>query len=92
MPEILIRPIVADLQSTAAMLSLSESTVQDLVRRGEFPPPRKMSGRRVGWLIREVEEWAEKLQPSDLLPPPNTGAPKPRPRRSPVPRVDPLTA
>jgi len=47
--------------------------VQALVRAGEFPPPRKISSRRVGWLLREVEEWAEARPVSDLLPPANTG-------------------
>jgi len=74
----ILQPICLDLPSTAATLSLSETTVQDLVRRGEFPRPRQMSGRRVGWLLREVEEWAENRPLSTLLPPPNTGTKKPR--------------
>lgn len=44
-----------------------------MVRDGEFPAPRKLSGRRVGWLTREVEEWAETRPVSDQLPPENTG-------------------
>lgn len=53
---------------------LSESTWQDLVRKGTAPKPRKISPHRVGWLTREVDEWAEKQPVSDLLPPPNSGA------------------
>lgn len=68
-----VRPIIAELDKVAALLSLSPATVQALVRAGEFPPPRKISTRRVGWLLREVEEWAEARPVSDLLPPANTG-------------------
>ena len=64
------------------MLTLSVSTVQELVRREEFPAPRLLSRRRVGWLIREVEDWLESRPVSTLPPPPNTGAKKPRPSRA----------
>jgi prophage regulatory protein len=74
-------PIIMDLPTVAEVLMLSESTVQLLVRQGEFPQPRQLSGRRVGWLVREVTEWAESRPVSQLLPPPNTSAPKPRPRK-----------
>lgn len=73
-----IPPIFLDLDTVAHVLSLSESMVQRLVRKGQFPQPRQMSDRRVGWLMREVEEWAESRPVSQLPPPPNTGAPKPR--------------
>lgn len=62
----------------ALAVGISESTLQHLVRRGDFPKPRQLSARRVGWLTREVEAWAESRPHSDLPPPPNTGAPKPR--------------
>lgn len=64
--------IYLDLQSVAAAVSLSETSVQQLVREDVFPKPRKISSRRVGWLLREVQEWAEARPVSDLLPPRNT--------------------
>lgn len=70
--------IYVTLEEAATIVALSVSTVQDLVRKKEFPQPRQLSGRRVGWLVREVEEWAESRPLSELLPPPNTGAKKPR--------------
>ncbi len=70
------------LEEAAAIVALSVSTLQDLVRNKNFPAPRQLSGRRVGWLMREVEAWAESRPPSDLPPPPNTGAKKPRPRKA----------
>lgn len=73
-----IKPIYVDLPTVAEIVALSVTTVQELVRQGQFPPPRQTSGRRVAWLVREVEEWAESRPTSNLLPPPNTGAKKPR--------------
>ena len=71
-----VQPIFLDLPSVAQAVSLSESAVQGLVRKGEFPQPRQLSDRRVGWLMPEVQQWAESRPVSNLPPPPNTGAPK----------------
>lgn len=71
-------PIVMDLARVADTLSVSESTVQKLVREGAFPKPRMLSSHRVGWLTAEVVSWAVQLPASNMLPPPNTGAPKRR--------------
>lgn len=71
-----IKKIYVDLQEVAEILSLGETTVQKMVTRSEFPAPRMLTGRRVGWLVREVEEWAENRPVSNLPPPANTGARK----------------
>ncbi|WP_230944887.1 helix-turn-helix transcriptional regulator [Burkholderia cepacia] len=68
-----IKPLYLDLPAVAIALSLSEATVQKLVRERKFPKPRLLSDRRVAWLTREVETWAEACPESDLAPPPNTG-------------------
>lgn len=68
-----LKPIYLDLPTVAAVVSLSEAQIQKLVREEQFPRPRMLSGRRVGWLLREVEDWAEARPVSNLLPPPNTG-------------------
>ncbi|MCT7309721.1 helix-turn-helix transcriptional regulator [Ralstonia sp. L16] len=66
------KPVIyLDLPSVAAAVALSETTVQQLVREQKFPRPRAISPRRVGWLLREVQEWAEKCPVSEFLPPPN---------------------
>lgn len=77
-PAVYARPIYADLETVAAILSVSESTVQKLVRDGKFPKSRQISPARVGWLIREIEEWAEDRPISDLPPPRNSGIGRPR--------------
>ena len=72
----MVQPIFLDLQTVAQVVSLSESAVQGLVRKGEFPQPRQLSDRRVGWLMPEVQQWAESRPVSQILPPQNTGASK----------------
>jgi len=67
-----MKRIYVDLPEVAGLLTLATATVQKMVREETFPKPRQLSGRRVGWLLREVEEWAEQRPVSELLPPPNT--------------------
>lgn len=74
----MIRPFYVDLPTVAAIVSLSETSVQKLVREEQFPKPRAVSSRRVAWLVREIEEWAEGRPISDLPPPPNTSRRKPQ--------------
>lgn len=78
MSPVSIKPVYLDLEGVCAFVSLSESSIQKLIREDAFPKPRLISGRRVGWLVRELEEWAESRPVSDLAPPPNTGARKGR--------------
>ncbi|MFS8973883.1 AlpA family phage regulatory protein [Cupriavidus necator] len=73
-----MRPFYVDLPTVASIVSLSETSVQKLVREEQFPKPRAVSSRRVAWLVREVEEWAEGRPVSDLPPPPNTSRRKPQ--------------
>jgi prophage regulatory protein len=68
-----LKPIYIDLPDLASVVALGETTIQRMIREGQFPAPRKLSGRRVAWLVREIEEWAEQRPVSDLLPPANTG-------------------
>lgn len=67
-----MKPIYLELDAVAGAVALASSTVQRLVREGAFPKPRQLSGRRVAWLVREIEEWAEARPVSKLLPPANT--------------------
>ena len=53
-----MRPISISLQEAARAVDLSESQIQKLVQTGEFPRPRQLSARRVGFIVAEVEAWA----------------------------------
>lgn len=77
-PKISLPPIFLDLPTVASTVALSTAAIERLERDGDFPKRRLLSGRRVGWLLREVQEWAESRPVSNLPPPPNTGAPKRR--------------
>ncbi|WP_312538208.1 helix-turn-helix transcriptional regulator [Achromobacter mucicolens] len=79
-PGIRIEPVYVDLATAAAITTLAPSTIQAMVTRNEFPAPRELSGRRVGYLYAEIVEWARNRPRSTLLPPPNTGAKKPKVR------------
>ncbi|MGU7816518.1 helix-turn-helix transcriptional regulator [Burkholderia sp. AW49-1] len=68
--------ICFSLKEVAEALSLSPATVQKLVREKSFPEPRLLSSRRVGWLVHEVQSWAEACPVSDLPPPEDTGVRK----------------
>ncbi|WP_091876909.1 helix-turn-helix transcriptional regulator [Massilia yuzhufengensis] len=67
-----MKPLYLELEAVAGAVALAATTVQRLVRQGEFPKPRQLSGRRVAWLVREVEDWAEGRPVSDLPPPSNS--------------------
>jgi len=71
-----LQPIAIDPDGAAQFVALSVSTLEKLVRQGDFPRPRKVSDRRVAYLVRELIEWMESRPVSDLLPPANTGAKK----------------
>lgn len=77
-----IEPVYVDLTTAASITTLAESTIQAMVTRNEFPAPRELSGRRVGYLYAEIVEWARNRPRSAMLPPPNTGAKKPRPGKA----------
>ncbi|HHX4054169.1 TPA: helix-turn-helix transcriptional regulator [Burkholderia contaminans] len=68
-----MKPIYLDIASVSDATSLSPAVIHKLVRQEQFPKPRTLSGRRVGWLTREVEAWAEGRTVSEFLPPPNCG-------------------
>lgn len=52
-------PAFMDLHAVVEHVALSASTVEQLVCEGTFPAPRLVSGHRLRWLTREVDEWCE---------------------------------
>lgn len=71
-------PAALTKEQAAAYLTLSVSTFEKLVRENNLPKPRQIADRRVAWIRTELEAWLHGRPPSELLPPVNTGAPKPR--------------
>lgn len=62
-----------DRESAAKFVWLSESTMDKLVQKGDFPKPRKVSANRVVFLVKELTAWLEDRPVSDILPPVNSG-------------------
>lgn len=68
-----IKPAAIDLSTAAEFVALSPATIERLVREGQFPKPRQLAGRRVGYIVSEIEEWLHSRPVSEQLPPPNSG-------------------
>ncbi len=68
-----IKPAYLDRDAAARYVSLSVITIERMVARGDFPAPRQLGGRRVGWLVRELDAWCEARPVSSNLPPVNCG-------------------
>lgn len=68
-----IRPLYLARPDAAAFLAVSESTLDNLVARGDAPKPRKLSPGRTAWLVEDLEAWGRERPLSDLLPPVNSG-------------------
>lgn len=82
-PLVAIEPVFLEKEHAATVLALSISTFEELGRTDpDFPKPRLLSKRRTGYLVSELRAWSANRPVSDLPPPPNTGAPKPRRARA----------
>ena len=68
-----IKPACLDRVAAAQYVSLSVITMERMVAKNEFPAPRQLGGRRVGWLLRELDAWCEARPVSSNLPPENCG-------------------
>jgi predicted DNA-binding transcriptional regulator AlpA len=42
--------------------------VRELVRRGDFPPPRQLSPHKVAWRRRDIDAWVESRPPAPAWP------------------------
>lgn len=78
MTTVAITPRIVAKEIAAQVLSLSVKTFERLVQQGDLPKPRQISAGRVGWLVTELDDWAQKRPESQILPPENAGAKKPR--------------
>ena len=68
-----VQPLYVARQEAAAMLSISETTLESLVAKREAPAPRRLSAGRVAWLVEDLVNWARERPVSDALPPINYG-------------------
>lgn len=73
-----VKPLYLDMWTLTEVVSLSKGSLYQLMREGKFPKPRVLIGHRIGWLMREVEEWAEACPVSNLRSSPNSGSHSPK--------------
>ena len=50
------RPFMT-IKEVSELLGISVSTINRLIKRGEFPPKRKISPGRMVFMKSEIEEW-----------------------------------
>lgn len=51
------------------IVPLSERTILDMEKRGEFPRRFAITPRMVAWDLQEVEAWMDKCKTAAVLPP-----------------------
>lgn len=68
-----IKPAYLDRETAAGYVSLSVPTMERMIARAEFPAPRQLTNKRVGWLVRELDDWCEGRPTSSNLPVANCG-------------------
>lgn len=70
-----INPLIVDTETAGEMLAVSKSTIEKLTRERAttgFPPIRKISTKRTGYLVSELMAWAATRPESDVPPPAKT--------------------
>ncbi|NMG40385.1 AlpA family phage regulatory protein [Chelativorans sp. ZYF759] len=51
--------VLLPLSVVCQRVSLSPTTIRDLVREGKFPKPVKLPARRVAWASDEIDGWID---------------------------------
>jgi prophage regulatory protein len=54
-----ITTVLLNRQSVQSRTTLSRSSLYAMIAKGEFPAPIKISGRRVAWPERMVNDWIQ---------------------------------
>ena len=58
-PEVNMTRIILRLPAVIKRVGLSRSTIYRLISTNEFPSPRPIGARAVGWLECDVSEWVD---------------------------------
>lgn len=53
-------PRLEDVRQVGARIGRGASWIWAAVRRGDFPAPKRLSGRCTRWNSRQVDEWIER--------------------------------
>ena len=55
------RPFLS-IKEVSELLGISVSTINRLIKRGEFPPKIKISLRRIVFMKNDINEWIKKIE------------------------------
>lgn len=91
-----VSPVYLDKRAIAATLQVSERTVDNHVRTGQLPPPAKTPGRKVLWLVADLEAampgaWAQVAAAANVQSAVATPTPSASRERTPDSRTKPPT-
>jgi predicted DNA-binding transcriptional regulator AlpA len=50
-------PLLLDIRSVARLLTVSEKTVERMVKSGELTPPIRLNKRNIRWSRVAIEQW-----------------------------------
>ncbi len=53
-----------NLREVETATSLKKSKIYDMISKGAFPPPVKVTGFRSAWPACEIQEWMDQLKTS----------------------------
>ena len=52
------------IKEVSKLLGISVSTINRLIKNGDFPPKIKISPRRIVFMKKQIEEWIDKKEPN----------------------------
>ena len=55
------RPFLS-IKEVSELLRISVSTINRLIKRGEFPPKIKISPRRIVFMKNDINKWIKKIE------------------------------
>ena len=55
------RPFLG-IKEVSELLGISVSTINRLIKRGDFPQKKKLSPRRIVFMKNEINEWIKKIE------------------------------
>ena len=77
--------VLVPFSMVAASLHVTKTTVRRWVQRGRFPPPIRLSRRKLVWRLSDLKEWLDQVQkskhPNALFPTPSREESAPGRRR-----------
>lgn len=56
--------VILKLAQVKSTCGLGKSAIYQAVKRGEFPPPVRLSMRAVGWRASDIDRWMQSRLPS----------------------------